>query len=321
MRSWTSLLGVPITLVVAVVAAGCGGSTPKDSATSDRRIPAVQTLIVFSASGDTLDERIYFVDAQRRGSQILDSGLSGFCPRWSPDRTRIVYTRLGEGGVYVANADGSAYRRVNLSSVEPTSEPNWMPDGKRLVFTGENGSALFTANVDGSDIRRIPHASGNVSDPTPSPNGGTIAYTKFRGILEEPDRPSSTASVGEIFIVQIDGSGRRQLTRRTEKNNANDTNLAWSPDGTKLAFNRNIAIYVINRDGRSLTKRNLKQATGEWWGQIPAWSPDGTKMAIAAELQNDNPNRRRSAIFVTPTDSGTPVIDNPERLEISCLDW
>ena len=53
---------------------------------------------------------------------------------------------------------------------------------------------------------------------------------------------------------------------------------AWSPDGTRIAFDSNregtFEIYVMNANGT-----NPRRLTRDGGGQ-PSWSPDGTRMAF-----------------------------------------
>ena len=52
----------------------------------------------------------------------------------------------------------------------------------------------------------------------------------------------------EIYVMNADGSGEKRLTR----NPSHDASPAWSPDGRKIAFIRNLRnpdIYVMNADG------------------------------------------------------------------------
>ena len=76
-------------------------------------------------------------------------------PRWSPDGTRIAFTRGSD--IAILPGDGQS-----VTTLTPGSEPAWSPDGKRLVFVGENG--LFSINADGSNRRRL--TSGTHHSPT-----------------------------------------------------------------------------------------------------------------------------------------------------------
>src|SRR5688500_7311098 len=62
-------------------------------------------------------------------------------PVWSPDGTKIAFSRANQGhmNVYVMNADGSG--RVELTpgaasgNGETGIDPNWSPDGTRIVYS------------------------------------------------------------------------------------------------------------------------------------------------------------------------------------------
>ena len=82
--------------------------------------------------------------------------------------------------------------------------------------------------------------------------------------------------------------GRVQLTH----NRAMDYHAAWSPDGTRTAFNREVDhrqdLWVINPDGSDPT--NL--TPGPLQGGSPSWSPDGTKIGLRAEPGDLRDGRR-----------------------------
>jgi Tol biopolymer transport system component len=63
-------------------------------------------------------------------------------------------------------------------------------------------------------------------------------------------------------------------------NPQSDTNPAWSPDRTKIAFTStrdgNPEIYVMNADGTSRTRLTFTSA----FEDDPSWSPDGTKITF-----------------------------------------
>lgn len=79
--------------------------------------------------------------------------------------------------------------------------------------------------------------------------------------------------------MNSDGSGQTDLNLLT---NAPDLRPAWSPDGTRIAYQHNEEIHVVGADGAGDTVI-YTQATGGIEGL--SWSPDGTKIAMGV---NDN---------------------------------
>ncbi len=82
-----------------------------------------------------------------------------------------------------------------------------------------------------------------------SPDGGKIAFSA-RG---------SKAAKGEIFVMNADGSGIRQLTMHP----AHDSAPVWSPDGKRIAFisdrdgkDHENQIYVMRANGSEQTTFN-----------------------------------------------------------------
>jgi Tol biopolymer transport system component len=65
---------------------------------------------------------------------------------------------------------------------------------------------------------------------------------------------------------------------------------SWSPDGTRLAYQRDLngsAIYVIGADGTG--QRRLSPVPG--FDVTPSWSPDGTQIVYARLLAVPQPNQ------------------------------
>ena len=72
--------------------------------------------------------------------------------------------------------------------------------------------------------------------------------------------PSNRTGNNEIFLLNVDGSGAKNLTESKGSN----TDPAWSSDGTRLAFARGSAyreINVVNADGSGRTQLTFGQRT------------------------------------------------------------
>ena len=74
-------------------------------------------------------------------------------PAWSPDGTRIAFSRhfQGNSDIYAMNSDGTG--QTNLTNLAGLNRDHaWSPDGERLLFTRfrELASEVYVMNSDGT---------------------------------------------------------------------------------------------------------------------------------------------------------------------------
>jgi Tol biopolymer transport system component len=143
-----------------------------------------------------------------------------------------------------------------------------------------------------------------ITPPDPTDNA-EIAFTRLVG------------SQWEIFMIQADGTGERNLTN----NPANDVNPSWSPDGSRLTFSSDrdgiYSIYVMNADGSNVRRLTTPQSPN--LDALPSWSPDGSRIAFTRFDSVDGDTRLGGDIFlVNPDGTGlTNFTNTPARAELN----
>ena len=261
MRIWLVLLAALPLLTV-----GSG-------ATAGTSIPPQNGLIA-AWGGDS----IYLIDAQRAKAWQVPGTKELSAPRWSPDGSLLAVEGWEENGssVYTIKPDGSDRRLV----LENASSPSWSPDGTRLVVVreSEDETVLATVRADGSDVHQLTFDHGNVDDgagaPVWSPDGKWIAFND-----------------GNEAVLLMSPNGHDDVKTIADEG----WGLAWSPDGSKLAFET-----LTKLDKQEVVLFDL--ATGQ---QTPllsrqksisslAWSPDGKQMAFLVD-QADAEERESAA--------------------------
>ena len=189
------------------------------------------------------------------------------------------------GALFVANPDGSHPTEV----VDPgagnlDTNQNWSPDGTQLVYehdTPDSGSirTIVLGTTTPHTVVPCPGPGAladcvGVSNPSWSPDGHWIAFSMARGPFVN-DNPTDVT----IWAVHPDGNGLRQITHPTGFQQSFDDSPQWSPDSSRIAFQRNegplfkTEVWAADSTtGGDLVRVSPPGVNG---GDHPDYSPDG----------------------------------------------
>ncbi len=172
--------------------------------------------------------------------------------------------------------DGNVYTSANMYMVDPNGAnrtiivntpniydefPEPSPDGSQIAFSrnylDKEGYKIYIMDIDTKNTTRLTDNNDDIF-PSWSPDGNQIAYN----------------SQGDIWIINTDGTNKRNITQRTE---FIDAHPSWSPDGNRIVFDSYPAdgssfdrdIYKVNINTNQITRLTFDGESRE-----AVWSPN-----------------------------------------------
>jgi TolB protein len=152
--------------------------------------------------------------------------LEDHAPAWGPSGNRLAFERLDhrreKQAIFTIRLDGTGLRRLTPWRID-ASQPDWSPNGRWIAFRTQEQSEtrgnIGLVHPNGTGLHRITHSRGKRKwlSCSFSPNGKKIQAGRAPG--------RGKAGNADIYVMNLDGTGRRNLTRSGAWESASD----WGP--------------------------------------------------------------------------------------------
>ena len=263
--------------------------------------------------------QMYVLDLESGQVRLVSTGVGATtCGYFFPGDRRVLYssTHLNSPGcppkpkiegryrwalddydIFSVRLDGQYMQRLTTTSGYD-AEATISPDGKTIVFTSvrDGDLELYAMDLDGTHLRRLTNELGYDGGAFFSPDSRRIVYR-----ASHPRKPEDVAAYRtllgqnvvepshlEIFVMNADGTGQRQVTA----NDASNFAPFFHPDGTRIIFSSNVHGGSAAGSGRPTFHLHLIKDDGTGLEQItysggfnsfPMFSPDGKKLVWVSD--------------------------------------
>lgn len=242
-------------------------------------------------------EDIVVTDYAGTFKRVVAKGVYASTPgnlQWSPDGTKVAFGLLTSNDPYMpsypyrigyAKVDGSGYYVIPKISVPITkffggltwttnSTIGYINNLREYCRVQLNGTNKTCVTMPG--FNDLPDVA-QYYNPKISPDGKKIVVQKLSMWIDDPDPQGPRWTTYDLWSFNVDGTNGKRLTKNPYILSGDDTNselgvnMAWSPDGTKIAYGmgsgKQYGTYVMNSDGTNVVKYNLGYASGS----VEAW--------------------------------------------------
>src|SRR5256714_2937690 len=228
-----ALVGVLVLAGQLARAAAPGNSAPNDSLpywSWDAR------QLAFQRESPRTDNGHVLFSAAGQGAETDVVG-TGRARGWRPGGDELL---VQQQGGFTTIRDGADRQIGDV----PGTDATWSPDGGQIAYL--QGDALFVADATGANQRLlrtgISLPAPDLTGPVWSPDGTLIAIAA-----------ATSATSSAILAVSVDGSAGSEDPRVLFDCAGDNVNPSWSPDNSRIAFERNIAgswaIWFVGPDG------------------------------------------------------------------------
>ena len=252
---------------------------------------AVALVVTVPAATQTIDD---LVSLKRAGA-----------PAISPDGRLVAYTVRGanwdenryDTQIWLADARTGEARQLT-TAVKSSTQPVWSPDGRWLAFVSDRTDTrqIYRISTSGGEAERLTSVEDGVNQFAWAPDGRALAFTMIEPLpaaLKERAEKYGEMTIEDqdhrmVHLHHFDLETRE--TRQLTTGGFVVGSFAWSPDGTRIAFD-----HRVNSDpasGHTADISLVTVASGQRELLVsqdgpdsnPQWSPDGTAIAFQSAM-------------------------------------
>lgn len=237
----------------------------------------------------------YFFPGGRRVLYSSTHLASLQCPP-KPKRGPKYRWVLDDYEIFSVRLDGRELHRLTFSPGYD-AEATISPDGKKVIFTSvrDGDIDLYAMNIDGTGVKRLTDDIGYDGGAFYSPDGKRIVYR-----ARHPKTPDEREAYQELlsrnlvepgnlelFVMNADGSGKRQVTQ----NGASNFAPFFHPDGHRIIFSSSgektakakgrplFHVYLVNDDGTGFEQITFEGS----FNSFPMFSPNGKRLVWVSD--------------------------------------
>jgi len=271
--------------------------------------------LIFQSTRDGRQcDQIYTMNVDGSDPKMISTGMGRTtCSYYFPNLSRVLYSSTHLGGtqcpprpdfskgyvwaiyptydIFIARPNGTELKQLTKTPGYD-AEATITTDGKKIVFTSMRDGDLdiYSMDANGRNVKRLTNELGYDGGPFWSYDGKQIVYRAnhpqtdkqkedYRDLLRQNlIRPTTL----EIWVMNADGSNKRQVTRNGRANFA----PYFFPDGKRIIFasnmddpkGRNFDLYTIKVDGSGLQRITFNDT----FDGFPMFSPDGKRIVFAS---------------------------------------
>jgi tricorn protease len=196
---------------------------------------------------------------------------------------KVAFSYLGD--IWTAREDGTEIVRLTVNKARDVY-PRFSPDGKWVAFSSdrEGGLDVYLIPATGGEVKRLTTHSADDTVVGWTPDGKSVLFASQRG----------EDFMGKLYTVSVEGGLPRSA--------GPDMGFtgSYSPDGTRLAFNRRAQVYwrkyyrgayqsdltVMDLAGKSFKDLTDFDGLDSW----PMWSQDGSIYFVSDRDPNAQAN-------------------------------